>query len=580
MASSISLSCSTALVTDSSTSITSSKALVPIVVSTGKRFYQLDFNGRVFNGDSLVVDIPPTPNLYKITYELFLKTYDKEHGVEEFTICNKIFHERTDRSYYPLSPLVVNLNEEEALPSAVDEFKDITVRVDGTLVKIFVPKFPTAILQELSLKGFQVEKVESKPKYDLDHPDVAGLFDAFLAIPEITDEFSAEELGEIKNNLIPILLAGKDGLIQLHEADTGHRLEFKMSGKPSLSRNKSDCLLFSTSTGKHFYSSIKILGDGSIAFHFGSRSMSGGYKKARDKVLCLASSPKPFIPVVKVSPDIRSFGWGIETFDSFKEWRLLAQIGAHPNIPSVFLKVESRKDVAGVSTPIQQVYMESGVSLDRFMKKTFPKILSEVEAAEEYSWLMNQFVHVMIQVTEAIQHIHSFNHIHQDIKPENIVIKISYDEDDRIILTPFIIDFGYLVHIDDCRDRETYPLLGTQAFMVAGGLISYKKDAFALGVTLEEVGRTVFSQLKESITKSSHLESSKIRELRSENLRFAQCLITSGKELRYITEQESLTEYIPDPIRDYEKKDRVEYTPHKTLAETVEDLSKFFSRTG
>jgi hypothetical protein len=97
---------------------------------------------------------------------------------------------------------------------------------------------------------------------------------------------------------------------------------------------------------------------------------------------------------------------------------------------------------------------------------------------------------------------------------------------------------------------------------------------------LEEVGKTVFSQFKESIMKNSHLEGTKIEELRRENIRFARCLVTVGKELQYITEQESFSEYIPDPVRDFENKKRIEYTPHKTLAETIEDLSKFFNRTG
>ena len=100
-------------------------------------------------------------------------------------------------------------------------------------------------------------------------------------------------------------------------------------------------------------------------------------------------------------------------------------------------------------------------------------------------------VMIVLEVSEALNHAHSFGVIHRDIKPENIMIR----EDGRVKLT----DFG-IAHIVDVHGLTvTGQLLGSPAYMcpelVEGRPLDFRSDLFSLGTLLYQLatGKLPFS---------------------------------------------------------------------------------------
>ncbi len=151
-----------------------------------------------------------------------------------------------------------------------------------------------------------------------------------------------------------------------------------------------------------------------------------------------------------------------EQIKSFiKEFKLLKDLN-HPNILKVY-KLGKRRD-------FYYIFMEyiNGKSL-RFFWNSNLEIFPDT------------ILYILIKVGEAIEYIHSKRIVHNDIKPENIIVGENLKD-------VKLIDFGFAEKVRFFRKRVSF-VGGTEKYIAPErkeGVIDLKSDIYSYGVMLEE----------------------------------------------------------------------------------------------
>ena len=152
-----------------------------------------------------------------------------------------------------------------------------------------------------------------------------------------------------------------------------------------------------------------------------------------------------------------------ELLEQFRREAKSAARLIHPYIINIY-DVVSEGD-------IQYIIMEyvDGVTLKEYLK--------------EHNLPLNAVLEIAVRLADALQHAHSRNIIHCDIKPQNILID-NY-------LNPKITDFGIAKMISNQTTVYTAAVMGSVHYIspeqAVGGKITASSDVYSLGVVLFEM---------------------------------------------------------------------------------------------
>ena len=152
-----------------------------------------------------------------------------------------------------------------------------------------------------------------------------------------------------------------------------------------------------------------------------------------------------------------------ELLEQFRREAKSAARLIHPYIINIY-DVVSEGD-------IQYIIMEyvDGVTLKEYLK--------------EHKLPLNAVLEIAVRLADALQHAHSRNIIHCDIKPQNILI-------DKC-LNPKITDFGIAKMISNQTTVYTSAVMGSVHYIspeqAVGGKITASSDVYSLGVVLFEM---------------------------------------------------------------------------------------------
>jgi len=147
----------------------------------------------------------------------------------------------------------------------------------------------------------------------------------------------------------------------------------------------------------------------------------------------------------------------------FNEAKLLSRLN-HPNIITLYDYVENDNGIFLITEYVK------GQTLDEYIDLITGPVPQ------------SRAVKIIVQVLDAVGHIHSKNMIHRDIKPSNIMIT---SED-----TVKLIDFGIAKHLRKNQALVTQggSKLGTTIFMspqqVKGKVLDRRTDIYSIGATL------------------------------------------------------------------------------------------------
>lgn len=127
--------------------------------------------------------------------------------------------------------------------------------------------------------------------------------------------------------------------------------------------------------------------------------------------------------------------------------------------------------------------------MKRLREKLFALRAAKIKAVPIYQ--EDELAVIILQVAKALNYLHSKGEIHQDIKPDNILIKIDPDGTERYILS----DFGVSTSIKETILRDSNILTGNSTGLTPDyaapeqfdGKSEYATDVFALGVTIYEL---------------------------------------------------------------------------------------------
>ncbi|GET41262.1 hybrid sensor histidine kinase/response regulator [Microseira wollei] len=141
--------------------------------------------------------------------------------------------------------------------------------------------------------------------------------------------------------------------------------------------------------------------------------------------------------------------------------------------------------IPGVVKPLGLENYSNGIAL---ILEDFGGISLHRAIASEQKIELSRFLHLAIQLADAIGQLHQNNIIHKDIKPDNIVINLETN-------SVKIIDFGMATRLAKETERISNPNLieGTLAYISpeqTGRMnrdIDYRTDFYSLGVTFYEM---------------------------------------------------------------------------------------------
>ena len=165
------------------------------------------------------------------------------------------------------------------------------------------------------------------------------------------------------------------------------------------------------------------------------------------------------VVAIKVLHPHRNLANQINAFK--KEFKILKNL-SHPNIIKVYKFGR-----------VDKIYY---IIMEYIEGKGLRNILNEVAEIFPHTLLK-----ILIQVGEAIEYIHSKKIVHNDIKPENILISKNF-------LDLKIIDFGYAEKLSFLKRKINYTG-GTEKYIAPErkkGIISFKTDIYSYGVMIEE----------------------------------------------------------------------------------------------
>ncbi|HET7579613.1 MAG TPA: Stk1 family PASTA domain-containing Ser/Thr kinase [Bacillales bacterium] len=164
----------------------------------------------------------------------------------------------------------------------------------------------------------------------------------------------------------------------------------------------------------------------------------------------------------------------------------------HPNIVNIY-DVGDNTDENGSGNDIYYMVMQyvEGETLKDLIKREAPLPLG-------------QELHIMDQITSAIEHAHEQNIVHRDIKPQNILI----DNDGEAKVT----DFGIAIAMSSATITHTNSVIGSAHYFspeqARGGYANTKSDIYSLGIVLFEMltGELPFSGTSPVSVALKHLQ--------------------------------------------------------------------------
>lgn len=167
---------------------------------------------------------------------------------------------------------------------------------------------------------------------------------------------------------------------------------------------------------------------------------------------------------------------------------------SHPNIVNIY-DVDDNTDEKPEGQPgdvyyIVMQYVE-GETLKDLIRREAPLPLG-------------QALHIMDQITSAIQHAHEQHIVHRDIKPQNILI----DYEGQIKVT----DFGIALAMSSATITHTNSVMGSAHYFspeqARGGYANTKSDIYSLGIVLFEMltGELPFSGTSPISVALKHLQ--------------------------------------------------------------------------
>ncbi len=146
-----------------------------------------------------------------------------------------------------------------------------------------------------------------------------------------------------------------------------------------------------------------------------------------------------------------------------KESKVIA-LTNHPNIVKLYGEGSWEK---GFYIAMEWIH---GISLRQFLT--------------QHSFSLKRSLEIILQVSFALEHLHSHGVIHRDLKPENILIEESGEIK--------VIDFGIAQLVEDYPSKKSEAVLGTPYYMSpeqkeTPSNVTYASDIYSLGVIAYEL---------------------------------------------------------------------------------------------